>query len=72
VQEFKALSAQIDEAALVGEKGSTGDALPEDPRAALNQAVIAKMEEAKVDYNTALGMVRSETPDLVTNYKGGN
>lgn len=71
VQEFKALSEQIKEADLLSEKGTSGDGLPEDPREALNAAIKAKMEEAKVDYNAAFRMVREESPELVTNQKGG-
>ena len=70
VQEFKALSAQIDEGALLGEKGTTGDGLPEDPAAALNAAVQAKMQEKNINYNAALALVQDEAPELVANYGG--
>ena len=72
VQEFKALSAQIDESALLGEKGTSGGGLPEVPADALDAAVKAKMQEHKVNYNAALQMVADEAPELVANYyKGG-
>jgi hypothetical protein len=72
VQEFKALSSQIDESALLGEKGTSGDGLPEVADQALDAAVKAKMAEHNVNYNAALQMVQDEAPELVANYyKGG-
>lgn len=57
VTQFKALSAQINESALLGEKGSEGDGLPSDPKAALDAAARAIMAEKKVDYSAALRLV---------------
>ena len=72
VQEFKALSEQIKESVLLDEKGNEGEGLPEDPTAALDAAVRAKMEAHKVDYNKALAMVSKESPELVNNkFSGG-
>ena len=71
MQNFKAMSKQIDESALMAEKGTSGGGLPEDPREALDIAIKAKMEEEKVDYNAAFRMIREESPELVTNQKGG-
>jgi hypothetical protein len=70
IQEFKALSAQIDESKLTGELGTSGDA-PADPAEALNKAVAAKMEALKIsDWNQALRLVVIENPELA-NYKEG-
>lgn len=72
LQQFNALSAQIDESALLGEKGVTGGGpVVNDPAQALNAAVQAKMKEAKVDYNAALAIVATEQPDLFRAYTGG-
>lgn len=72
LQQFAALSAQIDESALTGEIGITGGGpVSNDPKQALNAAVLAKMKEAKVDYNAALELVKVEQPDLFTAYVGG-
>jgi phage I-like protein len=71
MQEFKALSAQIEDAALLDEKGTSGDGLDEDPAAAFDAAVKAKAEEAKVSYNQAIELVTKETPELAKAYLGG-
>ena len=52
------------------EKGTTGDGLPEDPAAALDAAVQAKMQEKNINYNAALALVQDEAPELVANYGG--
>ena len=71
LQEFKALSAQIDEGALLGEKGTTGKGLPADPVAAFDSAVKAKVAEAKISYNEAVKLVQAEQPELAKAYFGG-
>ena len=64
VQEFKALNAQIAEGAILDEKGTTGEGAPDNPVEALHQAILAKAEEAGVDYNSAREIVQTEQPDL--------
>ena len=71
VQEFKALSEQVNESALIEEKGTTGDGVPENKAEALNAAVLAKAQEKGINYNAALALVLQETPELATNYVGG-
>lgn len=68
---FSALTAQIDESALTGEKGSTGKGPDADPMKALNAAIEAKMTEKKVLYPDAYAMVRAEQPDLFKAVYGG-
>ena len=70
VQEFKALSAQIDESKLTEEIGTEGDGLPEDSAEALNAAVLAKMQADGLTYNAAMALVIQEAPELVANYGG--
>ena len=70
--QFKALSGQIVESNLTADIGSGGERDDLPPAEALNTAVLAKMEEAKVDYNVAMNLIRDEQPDLFTPYiKGG-
>ena len=71
VQEFKALSAQINEGALLEEKGTTGDGLPEDPAEAYNAAVDAKAKEKGITWLEAQRLVNAEMPDLAKAYLGG-
>jgi len=71
VQEFKALSAQIKESALLDEKGTTGDGLPEDPADAYDAAVKAKQTEKGISYNAARALVDAEMPELAKAYAGG-
>lgn len=66
VQEFKALSAQINESALLDERGTEGDG----QEVTLDAAIKAKMADKKVDYATAFNLVRAESPELVQNYGG--
>lgn len=69
LQQFRALSAQVDEGALVGEIGSAGAAIPDDPRMALDQAVQAYAAEHKTSYPDALLAVIKANPDLAQVYK---
>jgi uncharacterized membrane-anchored protein YjiN (DUF445 family) len=62
--QFKALSAQVKESNLTGEIGSTGEAVPTDPREALDKAILAKAAELKSDYVTAYHALASEKPEL--------
>lgn len=61
IERFKALSAQINETAIVGELGTSaqGD-LTEDPKARLDNAVKAIMAEKKVDYAAAIAQVPAD------------
>lgn len=70
VQQFKALSAQIDESKLTGKIGNS-HATNDNPVQAFNSAIVAKMQEAKVDYNAAVQIVAAENPALYEAYKGG-
>ena len=71
VQEFKALSAQINEGALLEEKGTTGDGLPEDPAEAYNAAIAAKAQEKGITWLEAQRLVNVEMPELAKAYAGG-
>jgi phage I-like protein len=71
VQEFKALSEQIKESNLLGEIGTEGDGLPDDPVQAYNAAVQAKAAELKVSYQKAAEIVAVEAPQLAKAYLGG-
>lgn len=63
--QFKALSAQIDESKLLGEKGTEGgNDLPEDPKAAFNALVLKIVDEKKVNYNAAFEQAKTEYADL--------
>lgn len=70
VQQFKALSAQIVESNLTGKPGNS-QARNDNPVQAFNAAIEAKMQEAKVDYPTALQLVAAANPALYEAYKGG-
>jgi hypothetical protein len=63
MKEFRALSAQIDESKLTGEKGSEGTEQT-DPKAAFNAAVLAVVEEKKINYNAAFEHVKAEKPEM--------
>lgn len=63
--QFKALSAKVDTSKLYGEIGSDGNGASSNPAEALHAAITARMGEKKVDYNTALAMVRTEQPELI-------
>ena len=71
VQEFKALSAQINESALIQEKGTSGDGASDDEGTALIQVINARMEKEGIDFNAAFTKVRDEEPELVANYQKG-
>ena len=63
---FKALSKQINEGALIKELGSGGEGIDEDnPLEQLNAIVFAKSKEKDITYLEALDLVREEQPDLV-------
>jgi len=68
--QFKALSGQIVASNLTADIGSAGEG-DENPSEAFHAAVKAKMEDAKVDYNSAMQMVVAETPELAQNYRIG-
>jgi phage I-like protein len=63
MKQFKALSAQINESALIEEKGTEG-APAEDPKAAFNAAVLALSADKKISYNAAFEEVKTTQPDL--------
>ena len=67
LEQFSALSAQVNESALTGELGSSGDGPDTNPVDALNAAIKSKMAEAKVDYAAAIKMV---DPELVAKVYG--
>ena len=72
VEQFKALSAQIDESKLTGELGSDKNGLPDNPAAAFDTAVKAYQKEHDgVDYNTALQAVVATQPELYAAYRKG-
>lgn len=68
VTQFKALSAQVNESALTGEVGSTGDG-PTEPKDVIEGAVKAHMEEHKeATWLEAFDAVRHAQPDLFAAY----
>ena len=67
VQQFKALSSQVNESALLGEHGSDAEGDP-DPKSALDKAAQAYMVEHKCSYVDAVFALRSAKPELFTVY----
>lgn len=64
ITQFKALSKQIDESALLGEKGSNQSGAT-DTVTAVNAAIQAKAAELKINpYPDAFEIVRRERPEL--------
>jgi hypothetical protein len=73
VQEFKALSAQINESQLTGKIGNS-HATNDNPVAAFDAAIKAKVAESKIEYAAALQIVAAQHPELYQAYqlaKGG-
>jgi len=68
--QFKALSAQIDESALLKNTGKQklNDGSDANPVALYDAAVKSKMVEAKVSYNAAAELVNGEKPELFAAY----
>lgn len=64
MKQFRALSAQIDESKLTGEKGAEGGQTIEDPKAAFNAAVLALVTEKKINYNAAFEQAKESHKDL--------
>lgn len=65
MSQFKALSAQIDESNLLGEKGKEGGETEGDPKAAFNAIVLSIMAEKKIDnYNAAFEVAKASHADL--------
>lgn len=69
MQTFKALSAQIDESALTGAPGSSGNGDPGDPVQAFDAAVKLAVTEKSISYPEAVALVSREQPELLTAYK---
>ena len=69
--QFRAMSKQIDESALTGEEGTSGEGVDADnPREKLNAVVEAKAKEESISYNEALSIVSNEQPELVNEAYG--
>ena len=68
--QFRALSAQIDDIALLAKKGGVvvNTGIASDPKAALNIAVQTKMAKEKLGYNEAYAIVVAEKPELLEAY----
>jgi hypothetical protein len=64
MRQFKALSEQINESAITGEKGTEGVPATEDPKAAFNAAVLALATEKSISYNAAFEEVKHNQPDM--------
>ena len=65
MKQFKALSAQIDEGALLSEKGVEGaSGTNDDPQGAFNAAVLALSQEKNIYYHVAFEQLKKEQPDL--------
>lgn len=66
---FKALSKQINDSALIKELGTIGEGIDEDDSAGqLNAVVEARAKEDKISYGAALDLVSAEQPELVEAY----
>ena len=70
ITQLSALSAQIDEAALLGRKGrqTQNTGLDSNPVTAFDAAVNAKVIEKSVPYLAAYELVKAEKPDLFNAY----
>lgn len=64
MQQFAALSAQVDETAITGEIGSQGDPLPENPRLRLDALAKARASDKHISYEAAIRELAAEQPDL--------
>lgn len=64
MRNLKALSAQIDESALTGEKGTPADGLADDPKAAFNAVVLSIVKEKSTNYNSAFEMAKISHAEL--------
>ena len=64
MRQFKALSAQINESAVTGEKGQAGAESSGDPKAEFNAAVLAIVADKKINYNAAFEEAKAKLPDL--------
>ncbi len=65
LKQFKALSEQIKESDVIGEKGTSADgAISEDPKAAFNAAVLAVSKEKGINYNAAFEHVKGTQPEV--------
>ena len=70
LRKFKALAEQVRLSALTADVGAEGQAVTGDPLTMLHAAIESEMSKGKVDYNTALGKVRAEQPDLIKQVYG--
>lgn len=70
LDQFAALSAQIDESNVTKELGNSGAGSSDDPVMAFNSAVLAKQTEMKIEYAPALQAVIAEQPELYKAYQG--
>ena len=64
IQQFKALSAQINDKALTGEIGDSSEALPDNPRLALDTVIRSRAAQDKSDYTAAMMALAKEQPEL--------
>jgi len=64
MRQFKALSEQVKEGELTGEKGQEGEPASRDPKAEFNAAVLAMTTEKGINYNAAFAQVKADKPDL--------
>jgi hypothetical protein len=64
MKQFKAMSAQIDESALTGEKGTPADGIVDDPKAAFNSVVLSIVKDKGVNYNAAFEVAKVSHADL--------
>lgn len=62
--QLKALSAQIKESNLLGEKGASGGEQSDDPKAAFNSVVLGIVSEKKINYNAAFEQAKATHADL--------
>lgn len=64
MRQYKALSEQIKESALLGERGTDVTVTTDDPKAEFNAAVLAISKEKNINYNAAFEEAKSKHTDL--------
>lgn len=64
MSQFRALSAQIKESELMGEKGTEGGNTEADPKASFNTIVLSIVKEKGINYNAAFEQAKAAHADL--------
>jgi hypothetical protein len=64
IERFRALGAQVEESELFSEKGTSGEALPEDPKQRQAELISQYAAANNVTYHAAYMAVSRENPEL--------